>query len=44
MDSELIASGGGVYEVVMDGKLIFSKKSLGRFPDDEEILTRLSGR
>jgi len=36
--SELIASGGGVFEVTVDGKLIFSKKSLDRFPDDGEVL------
>jgi len=34
----LVASGGGVYEVSVDGELIFSKKKLGRFPDDGEIL------
>jgi selenoprotein W-related protein len=33
----LIASGGGVFEVVSDGQLVFSKKSLGRFPDDGEV-------
>jgi len=26
-----------VFEVEMDGKLIFSKKSLGRFPAEGEI-------
>jgi selenoprotein W-related protein len=36
---ELIASKGGVYEVVVDGKNIFSKKALSRFPDDGEIIT-----
>jgi selT/selW/selH-like putative selenoprotein len=29
---------GGVFEVVLDGKLIFSKKALGRFPENAEIL------
>ena len=36
--SELIESDGGVFEVAVDGKLIFSKKSLGRFPEHSEIL------
>jgi selenoprotein W-related protein len=36
-DVELISSGGGVFEVTINGKLRFSKKSLGRFPEDEEI-------
>ena len=33
----LVPSGGGVFEVTVDGKLIFSKKQRGRFPDDAEI-------
>lgn len=35
---KLIPSGGGVYEVQKDGKLVFSKKQLDRFPDLEEII------
>jgi selenoprotein W-related protein len=38
IDCDLVASGGGVYEVSVDDKLIFSKKKLGRFPNDGEIL------
>ena len=34
---ELISSGGGVFEVMFEDKLIFSKKSLGRFPEPSEI-------
>jgi selT/selW/selH-like putative selenoprotein len=41
LDAELIRSGGGVFEVEKDGQLIFSKKSLGRFPSTEEILKKL---
>ncbi|RME71148.1 MAG: SelT/SelW/SelH family protein [Planctomycetota bacterium] len=33
----LIPSGGGVFEVEVDGKLVFSKKAVGRFPDWSEI-------
>jgi len=36
--SKLVASHGGVFEVTVDGRLIFSKKSLGRFPEDGEVL------
>jgi len=39
---ELIGSSGGVYEVVVDGNLIFSKKKLGRFPEDGEIRRLIS--
>jgi len=36
-DVELVRSGGGVFEISLDGALAFSKKKLGRFPTDEEI-------
>lgn len=41
-ESVLVESSGGVFEVEKDGTLIFSKKRLGRFPDDGEI-ARLAG-
>jgi selenoprotein W-related protein len=34
----LIESGGGVYEVVVDGRLVYSKKATGEFPDEESLL------
>ena len=34
----MIPSSGGVFEVTVDGKTIFSKKELGRFPEDGEVL------
>jgi selenoprotein W-related protein len=37
----LIDSRGGVFEVVVDGRLIFSKKKLGRHATHEEILDAL---
>jgi len=37
----LIEGSGGAFEVVRDGKLIFSKRNLGRFPEHEEIFDRL---
>ena len=37
----MIKSGGGVFEVTADGKLIFSKKKEHRFPEDQEILRQL---
>jgi len=38
VESELVPSSGGVYEITVDGKRVFSKKSLGRFPQDGEIV------
>ena len=34
---QLISSGGGVFEVKFNQNLIFSKKSLNRFPENSEI-------
>ena len=39
--SELIRSGGGVFEVVADGELIFSKKQQHRFPQNQEVINIL---
>jgi selenoprotein W-related protein len=41
---ELISSSGGVFEIVVDDKLIFSKKSLQRFPEEGEITLLLENR
>jgi len=40
----LIPSGGGVYEVTVDESLVFSKKALGRFPQDGEIVRLIEER
>ena len=34
-------SGGGVFEVTLNGELNFSKKQQGRFPEEDEILGRI---
>tara|TARA_B100000315_G_scaffold253695_1_gene293071 strand:- start:3388 stop:3555 length:168 start_codon:yes stop_codon:yes gene_type:complete len=36
-DIDLVAGGGGVFEITLDGELVFSKKSEGRFPTDEDL-------
>ena len=36
--AETIPSSGGVFEIIVNGSLIFSKKQLGRFPNDGEIV------
>jgi selenoprotein W-related protein len=38
LDVELIAGSGGVFEIMADNRLIFSKKKQGRFPDNGEIV------
>ena len=42
--SELKPSSGGVFEVSVDGEKVFSKKALGRFPEDGEIVSLLRAR
>ena len=35
---KLIESSGGVFEVTVDGKLVFSKQELGRHAQDGEVM------
>ncbi len=39
----LVKSGGGVFEITVDGKRAFSKRELGRFPTDAEIEALVGG-
>lgn len=39
----LIPSSGGVFEISLDGQPLFSKKVLGRFPEEGEIERALTG-
>lgn len=41
IEVDLIKSSGGAFEVTVDGKKIFSKLDLGRFPEHSEILEKL---
>ena len=43
-DIRLIPSRGGVFEVVADGHLLYSKKATGRHGDHDEILAALRTR
>jgi len=42
-DVALVEGRGGVFDVVANGKLVFSKKTERRFPTPEEILRALPG-
>ncbi|MBS0562021.1 MAG: Rdx family protein [Proteobacteria bacterium] len=35
-------TGGGVFEITVDGRLRYSKKAIGRFPSDEDVLGTLA--
>ena len=41
--AELIKGSGGVFEVSLNNSLIFSKKDLGRFPNENEIEDLIEG-
>ncbi len=41
VECKLIEGSGGIFDVRLDGKLIYSKQQTGRFPEDEEILSQL---
>ncbi len=36
--------GGGRFEVLVDGELVYSKLATGEFPDDDEILRQVTAR
>ena len=44
LEPELISSGGGVFEVEVDGELVFSKKALDRFPEHQEVFGEIQKR
>jgi selT/selW/selH-like putative selenoprotein len=33
--------GGGVFEITVDGRLAYSKKATGAFPDDAQVLASI---
>lgn len=39
-----IPSSGGVFEVTVNGNLVFSKKEIGRFPNEGEITDRIAAK
>ena len=41
---EIVPSGGGVFEVTVDGSLLFSKKQLGRHAKDGEVMKAIRSR
>lgn len=38
----MIKGGGGIFDVKVDGQLIYCKKETGRFPTNDEVLSQLS--
>jgi selT/selW/selH-like putative selenoprotein len=44
LTADLKGGHGGVFDVELDGTLIYSKHETNRFPSDEEILTTIRAR
>jgi selT/selW/selH-like putative selenoprotein len=40
---KLIKSSGGVFEVLVDGALVYSKKATGTFPDEMLLVKQIAG-
>lgn len=43
-DARLVRGKDGVFEVEVDGDLVFSKRRLGRFPDPGEVARAIRAR
>lgn len=41
---EVVPGTGGVFDVHVDGDLVFTKKMLGRYPDPDDVLPLLRER
>ena len=44
MESRLIRSSGGVFEVALDGAMLYSKKRTGEFPEEAAIIEMIRKR
>ena len=43
-DVKLVKGSGGVFDVVVDGRKVFSKYETGRFPEPDEVVSLLGQR
>jgi len=44
IEPELIAGGGGIFDIHADGEEIYAKSKTGVFPDDEEVVRLIKER
>jgi selT/selW/selH-like putative selenoprotein len=42
VDAELIPQGRGIFDVAVDGKLVYSKFETGTFPDNDQLVAALA--
>lgn len=43
IETRLIPSSGGIFDVMVDGKLVFSKRAMGRHAKPGEVVALLKG-
>lgn len=43
-DLKLVPSGGGCFEITVNGELIYSKLKTGKFPDEQWVLETIGKR
>lgn len=44
MAAELRKGANGIFDVEVEGRLIYSKHQTGRFPESEEIIDQIKGK
>jgi selenoprotein W-related protein len=42
VEAKLVPGSGGVFDVHVEGKKVFSKHDEGRFPDEDEIIDQIA--
>ena len=41
VEANLVPGSKGIFDVIVDGKLVFSKYETGRFPEKDEVAGRI---
>ena len=41
IDAELLEGSNGIFDIAVDGRVVFSKQAEQRFPEHEEIIKRI---
>ena len=41
---EIVTGKGGIFDVHVDGDLVFEKSMLGRYPDPDDVIPLLQGK
>ena len=43
VEANLVPGGGGIFDVIVDGKMVYSKFKTGRFPNEGEVVKKIRG-